>query len=646
MVRFQRPYIASTAYHHSAKKALLIAVDNARAVAHGYYASFLQRLHFAGSFKRRRTSLETVMAGSSASPAVERAQRAGAIMTATLEDRPHRTPDFAAESASMHRLAQALTASDGAVLQTLADIALSLCDAGSAGICLFEQGDDGKPLLRWAALSGTCAASVDTTMPIDDSPSGMVLELGAAQLFSFPQRHFACLQHVQPEIIEEMVVPIPGQPERWGTLWVMCHDQKYVFDTEDRRILTSLANFTCAALTITRAKADAEARAAEAESARNALTLAEARKDDFIALLSHELRNPLGPIDSALSAARKLAADNAAILSVLGIADRQMQLLKRLVGDLLDASRIRHGKLSVRLAYGSLQDIIADAVTAMRDDIDNRQLRLHVAVPPYPVTVHADPPRLTQVVSNLLSNAVKYTPPGGDITLTVAAPDLTIASHDTQPPCDAVIAVKDNGSGIPTPLLPHVFEMFAQSASARQCGAGGLGIGLAVVRHLVKAHNGTVDIASAGEGQGTEVTVRLPIVCKHAHESGATAPRTNASRRILLVDDCADATEALGTLLELEGHEVRWATSGADALSIVESFTPDIALLDIAMPGMNGSELAQLLRLHARCSPTKLVALTGSTDIASNPGTDERIFDAFLVKPVSLEDIENLMRPT
>jgi signal transduction histidine kinase len=585
-----------------------------------------------------------VMTGSFWSPAVGRAQGAGAIVAVPLEDRPHRTPDFAAESAAMHRLAQALTASDDAVLQTLADIAVDLCDAGSAGISLFEQGDDRKGLLRWVAISGDCAASVNTTVPADNSPSGMALELGAAQLFAFPQRHFACLQHVQPEIIEELVVPIPGQSEPWGALWVMSHDREHVFDAEDRRILTSLANFTCAALTITRAKADAEARAAEAESTRHALALAEARKDDFIALLSHELRNPLGPIDSALTAARKLAADNAAVLSVLGIADRQMQLLKRLVSDLLDASRIRHGKLSVRLAYGSLQDIISDAVTATRDDLDNRRHRLHVTVPSYPVTVHADPARLTQVVSNLLSNAVKYTPPGGDITLTMEAPDLSIAPPDALLPCDTVITVKDNGSGIPAPLLPHVFEMFAQSASARECAAGGLGIGLAVVRHLVKAHDGTVTIASAGEGQGTEVTIRLPIVCKDANESSTTAPRTNASRRILLVDDCADAAAALGTLLELEGHEVKQATSGVDALSIVESFTPDIALLDITMPGMNGSELAQLLRLQARCSLTKLVALTGCADVVNNPGTDERIFDAFLVKPVSLDDIENLIR--
>lgn len=424
----------------------------------------------------------------------------------------------------------------------------------------------------------------------------------------------------------------------------MSHDRERVFDTEDRRILTSLANFTCAALTMTRAKADAEARASEAEASRNALTLAEARKDDFIALLSHELRNPLAPIDSALTAARKLATDNPAVLSALGIADRQMRILKRLVGDLLDASRIRHGKLSTRPSYGLLQDIVADAVTAMKADVKNGEHRIHVTIPPFPVTVHADAARLTQVISNLLTNAVKYTPPGGDITLSVEAPDLSIEPIHDSSPRTAVITVRDNGAGISPSLLPHVFEMFAQSASARGKAEGGLGIGLAVVKHLVAAHNGTVIVASDGEGQGTEVTVQLPIVCKSTSAPVASATRTMAPARILLVDDNADATAALGTLLELEGHEVKRAQSGPDALSIVESFTPDVALIDITMPGMDGIELAQLLRLRAQCSLTKLVALSGSTDAPGRPQIDERIFDCHLIKPLSLDDLADVMR--
>ncbi|WP_236061029.1 ATP-binding protein [Paraburkholderia domus] len=585
-----------------------------------------------------------LMAGPSAPSAADRARRAGSLVTAVLDTRPHRPPDFAAESRSMHLLAQALTSSDGALLQTLSDMARNLCEAGSAGIGLLESEADDTRVLRWVAISGECAASLNTTVPIADSPGGITLELAAGQLFTFPKRHFGCLNHVIPEVIEELVVPIPGQPEPWGTLWVMSHDRSRVFDAEDRRILTGLANFTCAALTITRAKADAEARAAEAEAARNALALAEARKDDFIALLSHELRNPLAPIDSAMTAARGLAADNPAVLSALGIAERQIRLLKRLVGDLLDASRIRHGKLSIRPSYGLLQDIVTDAVTAMRADANNGQHRLHITVPSYPVTVHADLTRLTQVVSNLLSNALKYTPPGGDITLTAEAPDLSIESTHGSPPRYAVITVKDNGTGISPSLLPHVFEMFAQSASARKRPEGGLGIGLAVVKHLVRAHNGTVTIASAGEGEGTEVTIQLPIVCESTGAKTTTATRTMAPARILLVDDNVDATEALGTLLELEGHDVKRAQSGVEALSIVESFTPDLALIDVNMPGMDGLELAQLLRLRAQCSLTKLVALTGYTDPARRFRTDERVFDFHLTKPLSLDDLADIMR--
>ena len=584
------------------------------------------------------------MGGQSASSAAERVRRDGSVVTPTLDTRPHRPPDYAAESSAMHRLAQALTSSDGAMLQTLSDMALDLCEAGSAGIGLLETGADGAPVFRWVAVSGACVAAMGTITPVADSPSGVTVELAAGQLFSFPQRYFACLEQVSPEIIEELVVPIPGKPEPWGTLWVMSHDRQRVFDAEDRRILTSLANFTCAALTMTRAKADAEARAAEAEAARNALALAEARKDDFIATLSYELRNPLAPIDSALTAAGKLAIDNPAVLAALGIADRQMRILKRLVGDLLDASRIRHGKLSVRPSYGLLQDIVADAVTAMKADVNNGEHRLHITVPPYPVTVHADAARLTQVISNLLTNAVKYTPPGGDITLSIEAPDLSLEPIHDSSPHTAVITVRDNGVGISSSLLPHVFEMFAQSASARGHAEGGLGIGLAVVKHLVTAHNGTVTVASEGEGKGTEVTVQLPIVCESAGEPIVNATRPTAPIRILLVDDNADTMEALGTLLELEGHEVKRAQSGPDALSIVESFIPDIALIDITMPGMDGLELAQLLRLRAQCSQTKLVALTGYTDAASRLQTDERVFDCHLTKPLSLDDLADVMR--
>ncbi|MPW15527.1 response regulator [Paraburkholderia sp. CNPSo 3157] len=580
----------------------------------------------------------------SASFAVNRVQRAGALVTEKLDTRARRSPDLAAEIEALHALAQALNAPGSAMLQTLVGTALKLCAAGSAGISLRDHNSGNASAFRWVAVSGRCASLVGLPVP-SDSPAGVTLELGAPQLFDAPKRQFDCLARVAPDVTEELVVPVPGSPEPWGALWVMSHDPDHRFDGEHRRILTSLADFTCAALTVTQARADAEARAKEAEAARNAFAANEAQKDSFIATLGHELRNPLGPIDSALAAAQKLATDNPAVLSALAVADRQVRQLKRLVGDLLDASRIRHGKLSVRPAYGLLGDIVKDAMAAVAEEAVRRQHQLHVTLPSYPVTVLADAARLTQVISNLLGNALKYTPSGhGEISLQVDAPDTaTIPAHDSTPR-EAIITVRDNGMGIESGLLPHVFEMFAQSASARRQGGGGLGLGLPLVRYLVNAHQGQIAIASDGEGKGTEVVVRLPIVCRSQGEHLAPTSHGIAPARILLVDDSADTTEALATLLALDGHEVKRAGSGLEALSLVESFTPDVALIDISMPGMNVHELAWCLRQLAQCASTRLVALTGYATADSATEGVESEFDCYLIKPPSLEDLADVLR--
>lgn len=582
------------------------------------------------------------MPRTSESDALSRAPRADTVVTGRLEARRHRAPDFAAENEALHGLARALNASDSVMLQTLVDTALKLCSAGSAGISLRERDGSGRPAFRWVALSGHCAGLVGHLLPTDESPAGVTLQLGSPQLFSFPKRQFDCLAPIPLEVTEELVVPVPGTPEPWGALWVLSHDEHHHFDSEHRRVLMSLANFTCAALTIKHAKAEAEARAEEAEAARNALAAIEAHQVDFIATLGHELRNPLGPIDTALAVAQKLAAGSPTVLSALAVANRQVRQLKRLVSDLLDVSRIRHGKLSVRPAYGLLGDIVKDAMAAVTEEAERRRQQLQVTLPAYPVTVFADAARLTQVVSNLLSNAVKYTPSGGEITLWVDAPDPnTIPAHDSTPRA-AIIALRDNGIGIAPDMLPHVFDMFAQSPSARTRSEGGLGVGLSVVRYLVNAHRGEIAVVSEGEGKGTEVTVRLPIVCRSQVEHAAATTHGMPPARILLVDDNADATEALAMLLTLDGHEVKRAQSGLEALSIVESFTPDIALIDINMPGMDGHELARRLRERAQCSSTRLVALTGYAGTTSDPV--ESGFDCHLIKPPSLEDLAYVLR--
>lgn len=583
------------------------------------------------------------MPGPTASPTLHRVERA--LITAELDRRPRRPPDFEAENDALHGLAQALVSSDGSVLQTLADIALKLCNASSAGIYLLETDGDQKPVLRWAAFSNHVTEDpTGNVIPLDNSPAGVALELGSAQLFAFPERYFPELGCVLSGVVEELVVPIPGTPESWGTLSVMCRDEQRRFDAEHLRILTSLANFTCAALTISKAKQDAEARAQEAEAAKNALAAAEARKDDFIAQLSHELRNPIGPIDSALTAARKLASGNSPVLSALAIAERQTRQLKRLVSDLFDASRIRHGKLSVRPTECPLADIVKDAMAAVRAEADRRQHQLHTILPTYPVTVFADSARLTQVLSNVLSNAVKYTPANGEITFTVDAPDPATIPADDSTLHEAVITVRDTGIGIAPVLLPTVFDRFTQSSTAQSRAEGGLGIGLSVVKFLVNAHKGHVEISSPGPGKGTAVTIRLPIVCRSKAGPGGATMRAALPARILLVDDNADATEALSVLLSLEGHEVKRALSGPEALSIVNSFAPDVALIDISMPEMDGHELARLLRQQTSCAVTKLVALTGYTFAASEHDGGKGEFDYHLVKPLTLDDLAEVLR--
>lgn len=571
----------------------------------------------------------------------ERVQRTGSVVTSELDSRPRRSPDYAAENAALHALARALTASQSAMLQTLVDTALALCRDGSAGISLYEHQPGQLETFRWIAVSGRCAQLVGHVIPTDESPGGLAFREGAPQLISFPKRVFPCLSVIEPDVTEELVVPVPGTTGPRGALWVLSHDGEVQFDSEHRRILTSLADFAFAALSVADAKADAEARAEEAEAARNSLLQAEANKDNFIATLAHELRCPLAPIDTALEVAQKLAAGNPAILSALALAHRQVQQIKRLVSDLLDASRVRHGKLCVNLDYCLIGDIVKDAMAAVGEDARRRRQHLRATLPPYPVTVCADSARLTQIVCNVLSNAVKYTPPGGEISLLVEAPDPDAMAGDEQSIWDAVISVTDTGIGIAPDLLPRVFELYEQAPYLGTRADGGLGLGLSVVKYLVQAHHGTVTIASDGEGKGTCVTMRLPIVCKSG--IGHSAPTTHGfpPARILLVDDNCDATAALSMLLTLDGHEVRRAQSGSEALAIVDSFTPDVALIDVHMPGMDGPTLAGLLKQHPRCSMTRLVALTGD---AAPTERQDGVFDCYLVKPPALEDLKHALQ--
>lgn len=366
-------------------------------------------------------------------------------------------------------------------------------------------------------------------------------------------------------------------------------------------------------------------RSNEEELGRQAeeLRAADRRKDEFLAMLAHELRNPLAPIKNGLEILRR--AGDPAARDTRDMIARQVDHLTRLVDDLLDVSRITRGKVELRPAEVDLNAVLARAAEGVRPLADARRHRLTVTPAPRPVWVTADLTRLVQVVGNLLTNAAKYSDPGGRI-------DLTLAEEGEE----AVIRVTDAGTGIPADVLPRVFDLFAQADRTLDRSEGGLGIGLTLVKGLVELHGGTVKAASDGPGRGSEFTVRLPVV-RRAAEPKPPAARVPSSRaaakRVLVVDDNADAADSLAALLQLLGHRVRVAHSGAEALQTVGSFHPDVGVLDIGLPGMTGYELAGRLRADLAGDPLTLIALTGYGQAEDRVRARDAGFDHHLTKP-------------
>ena len=356
--------------------------------------------------------------------------------------------------------------------------------------------------------------------------------------------------------------------------------------------------------------------------ANAALAEADRRKDEFIAILSHELRNPLAPIRYALPVLEAQALDEAGgrALAVIG---RQVDHLARLVDDLLDVSRITRGKIELRREHVTLASVVAAAAEAAAPAITMAQHRLRMHVPDEPIWLYADPARIAQVVNNLLDNSAKYTPRGGEIRLE--------ADRDAD---GVVITVRDNGMGIPADALSTVFEMFRQ---VRRQGRSqeGLGIGLALVKLLVEMHGGTIEARSAGVGLGAEFVVRLPVPAGMAvpQDRVAAAPANGRRLRVLVVDDNADLVEMLGITVESAGHEVRTALDGPSGISAALAFRPDVVLLDVGLPGMSGIEVARELRRRPELEGACLVAVTGWSQPEDRRQTREAGFDHHLTKP-------------
>lgn len=357
------------------------------------------------------------------------------------------------------------------------------------------------------------------------------------------------------------------------------------------------------------------------------------RKDEFLAMLAHELRNPLAPIRTAVELLRLKELVESQRVHARDMIERQVGSLVCLIDELLDVSRITRGMITLHREPVLIAAIVAHAVETARPLIDARRHDLTLELPQELITVDGDKTRLVQVIANLLQNAAKFTDAGGRIVLK--------ASRQGR---HAVISVKDTGAGIPKELVPTVFELFTRGHAESERGQGGLGVGLALARRLTEMHEGTITVHSDGPGQGAEFVVSLPLLATQAaparDQSGESpAIPMVASRRVLIADDSHDAAESLAMLLELRGHEVRVAHDGVEALAVAETFKPHIALLDLGMPKMDGYEAAREMRRHAWGKRATLVAITGWGQQQDRQRTAEAGFDAHLVKPVTAEDV-------
>jgi len=432
------------------------------------------------------------------------------------------------------------------------------------------------------------------------------------------------------------------------------HPETGVFTERSERLVAGIASQAAIALDNARLYDGAQKEIAvrtqievALRESEERLREADRRKDEFLAMLSHELRNPLAPIRNGLQIMKLAGLSGPSQQHAYNLVHRQVAHLMRLVDDLLDVSRITRGKLDLQREQVSLASVIHDAVDTARPLLDAASHELSIESPPASLEVHADPVRLTQVFANLLGNSAKYTPPHGQIRISahVAASANAGAAQEVE------VIVEDNGIGIPPESLPSVFEMFTQVSREKGRSSSGLGIGLALVKGLVEMHDGRVWAESAGENQGSRFVVRLPrVVPKEVSQTAAPgaidADTSSAPKRVLVVDDNVDAAESMSMLLELQGHETRMAHDGLEAIEVARAFTPDLILMDIGMPRMDGLEAARRIRELALEPRPMIVALTGWGQDVDRRNSLAAGIDRHLVKPVEPRTLCELLEQT
>jgi signal transduction histidine kinase/ActR/RegA family two-component response regulator len=370
------------------------------------------------------------------------------------------------------------------------------------------------------------------------------------------------------------------------------------------------------------------------QRAEQALIVADRRKDEFLATLAHELRNPLAPIRTGLDILRLRSGDAQATQRATDIMERQLRQMVRLVDDLLDVSRINTGKFAIKMGRVELKAVVNDALEVVRSYIELHGHELAIDLPDRPVFLNGDATRLAQILSNLLNNAAKYTNRGGHVSLSASVEDDTL-----------ILVVSDNGIGIAPEMLDHVFEMFVQVDSTLERTNAGLGVGLSLARRLVELHGGTITAASEGLGKGSTFTVRLPIVVEPELPTKPTPAAfiSGEAYRILLADDNVDFVNSIGALLSAMGHSVVITHNGPDALTAAARFCPDYAFLDIGLPQMSGYDLARGIRRLSCGAMTVLIAVTGWGQEKDRQLAFEAGFDHHMVKPVRFEQIEEIL---
>lgn len=361
------------------------------------------------------------------------------------------------------------------------------------------------------------------------------------------------------------------------------------------------------------------------------------RKDEFLAMLAHELRNPLAPISNSIHILKSPSISTEIREEAAMLVDRQIIQMTHLLNDLLDISRVTQGKIELRLQKIALSDIINMAVESIAPLREERQQSISIDISDNPIWLNADKTRMAQIFSNLLNNAVKYTQEGGKIHI-----------EASQDPLGVSVKVIDNGIGIPKEMQPHIFELFSQVDSSMERAQGGLGIGLTLVKNLVDMHKGTVTVESEGKGKGSTFTVRLPVQAATKETPGEIVTHSHAVHsakpyRILIVDDNEASAKTLGWTLEILGHDIQLAHEGTKAIELAQSYKPDIVLLDIGLPGMNGYEVCQALRNVPALEHCVIIAQTGWGQKEHVQRSHEAGFDFHLVKPIRLEMLQDVL---